>query len=261
MHLLGVYAWSLVAVQGYMMGAWMLSLARRNASIVDSFWGPGFIVVALVTVLTVDPVPWRSFLILGLVAVWGGRLSTYVTARNWGKGEDWRYRKWREQAGQSFWWRSYFKVFVLQGILLVVVSSPIIASATRGAPTHPTALDIAGLLLWTFGLTFEAVGDAQLARFKKDPNHRGKVFDRGLWKYTRHPNYFGETVLWWGIFLIAVSSPITYWSVIGPITITFLLLRVSGVRLLEKGLTRNKPGYEEYIRRTSAFFPWPPRKP
>jgi steroid 5-alpha reductase family enzyme len=244
----------------YMTGVWVLSLALRNASVVDSFWGPGFVLISVVSIMASGAASWRSLLVLSLVALWGGRLCLYVTLRNRGRGEDWRYRTWREQAGPSFWWRSYIKVFILQGLLLVVVASPVLAVAFAPGLVEITAFDLAGIGLWTLGFLFEVIGDSQLARFKRDPNHRGKVFDRGLWRYTRHPNYFGESVLWWGVFLIAISVSHGGWSVIGPLTITYLLLRVSGVRMLERGLSETKPGYREYVSRTSPFFPWPPRR-
>jgi steroid 5-alpha reductase family enzyme len=259
MHPLLLYGIAITTSVVYMTLVWLLSLRRRNASIVDSFWGPGFIVVAVLALVTTGVPTWREALVLGLVTAWGTRLSAYVTIRNRGKGEDWRYRQWREKSPQSFWWKSYGKVFLVQAILLVLVASPIFAVATSPEPRSLTTLDAVGTALWLFGFFFEAIGDAQLRRFKKDPAHLGKVCDRGLWRFTRHPNYFGESMLWWGIFLVAMSTPTAAWSVIGPTTITFLLLRVSGVRMLEKGLSERKPQYADYVRRTSAFFPWPPR--
>lgn len=251
--------WAAVASWAYMTLVWLVSLRLRNASIVDSFWGPGFLVVALLGLALTGAPTWREFLIAGLVATWALRLAAHITIRNRGRGEDWRYRAWREKEPKSFWWRSYPKVFLLQGALLILVATPLLASATVPGPHALTIQDGAGIALWFLGFLFEVVGDEQLRRFKADPAHRGRVCDVGLWKYTRHPNYFGEATLWWGLFLIALSAPAAAWSVVGPIAITFLLLRVSGVRLLEKGLKETKPEYAEYVRRTSPFFPWPPK--
>jgi len=256
-EILGV---SVAIAVGYMTAIWILSLVRRNAGIVDAFWGPGFALLAAVLPVMNGEIPWRSLLILAMVAVWAGRLSAHIAVRNWGRPEDWRYRRWREESGRNFWWRSYFKVFLLQSVFLVVVAAPILVSAWSRGPQGLTALDVAGTAVWVVGFLFEAVADAQLARFKRDPGNKGRVMDRGLWRYSRHPNYFGESVLWWGIFLVAASVPMGWAAAIGPITITFLLLRVSGVRMLERGLRSRRPGYEEYVRRTSSFIPLPPRE-
>lgn len=260
MQALTLIGWMVGVSLGAMTTVWVLSLVLRNASIVDSFWGPGFVVLAATAPFIAGGWSWRSLLMLALVSIWAARLGTHITIRNWGKGEDWRYRKWRDDAPSSFWWRSYFKVFVLQGILLVVVASPILAVAASSRAFGVTSLDVAGGVVWLFGLLFETVADLQLARFKRDPANRGRVMDRGLWRYSRHPNYFGEAVVWWGLFLIALSTPTAYWAAIGPIAITFLLVRVSGVRMLEQGLRERKPEYADYVRRTSPFVPWPPRR-
>ena len=259
MGTLGMIGWMVVAALGYMTAVWGISLVVRNASIVDSFWGPGFIVLAVAAPWVADAWTWRSVLVLALVTVWGLRLAMHVTVRNWGKGEDWRYRQWREEAPDRFWWTSYFRVFVLQGILMVVVAAPILATAASSRAGW-TGLDVAGAFLWLFGLSYEAIADLQLMRFKRDPTNKGRVFDQGLWRTSRHPNYFGESMVWWGLFLVALSVPEGIWSIIGPVAITFLLLRVSGVRMLERGLKHRKPAYAEYIRRTSPFIPWPPRR-
>ena len=248
MTIFELVGWGLGISLAYMTCVWLLSLAVRNAGIVDSFWGPGFALLAATLPVIAGGPTWRSLLILGLVVVWATRLCVHVTTRNWGRPEDWRYRSWREAAGRSFWWRSYFRVFILQGVLLVVVAAPILAVARATGSTAWTGLDVAGVAVWAVGFAFEAIGDRQLARFKSDPANRGRVMDRGLWRTTRHPNYFGEAVLWWGIFLVALSVPIGYASVVGPIAITFLLVRVSGVRMLERGLKERRPGYEAYVR-------------
>jgi steroid 5-alpha reductase family enzyme len=260
MQTLTFVGWMLAVSLGYMTLVWMLSLVLRNASIVDSFWAPGFVILAAVGPFLAGTPTWRDLLVLAIVAIWAVRLAAHVTIRNWGKGEDWRYKKWRDEAGAKFWWTSYFKVFALQGILLVVVAAPILAVAASRGPTRVTWGDIAGTIIWLAGLSFEAIADLQLARFKHDAANRGRVMDRGLWRTSRHPNYFGEAVVWWGIFLVALATPHGYWSAIGPIAITFLLVRVSGVRMLEKGLLERKPDYADYVRRTSSFVPRMPRR-
>ncbi len=260
MSVFALIGWMVGISLAYMTAVWVMSLIVQNAGIVDSFWGPGFVLLAVVGPYLAEGWGWRSLLVLALVSVWGVRLAVHITVRNWGKGEDWRYRKWREDGPESFWWRSYFRVFILQGLLLVVVAAPVVVVARAHGPAAVTAFDIVGGAICLFGVVFEATADAQLARFKRNPANRGKVFDAGLWRTSRHPNYFGESVVWWGLFLIALSVPGGAWTAIGPVTITFLLLRVSGVRMLEKGLKNRKPGYQEYVRRTSPFVPWPPRR-
>ena len=188
----------------------------------------------------------------------GLRLSLYILRRNWGKPEDFRYQKWREESGKRWWWKSLFQVFLLQGLLMWLISTPLLAAHRSAAPDHLTFLDITGLVLWSVGFFFEAVGDFQLSRFRGNPANKGKVLDSGVWRYTRHPNYFGDSAQWWGYYLIAAAAG-GWWTVFSPIMMTLLLLRVSGVALLEKTL-ETRPGYREYAQRTSAFIPWFPRK-
>ncbi|MBZ0301925.1 MAG: DUF1295 domain-containing protein, partial [Anaerolineae bacterium] len=171
---------------------------------------------------------------------------------------DYRYARWRAQSGRNWWWLSLFKVNLLQGLVLWIVAVPLIVTLHSPTPDSLTGLDFLGAVLWTIGFVFEAVGDWQLARFKADPAHQGQVLDRGLWRYTRHPNYFGDALVWWGFysFALAVGGA---WTIFSPALMTFLLVRVSGVAMLEQDLTNSKPQYHDYIRRTSAFFPLPPR--
>jgi len=244
----------------YMTAVWLVSLALRNASIVDAFWGVGFVLLAVVYFVTTDGFLGRKILITTLVAVWGLRLSLYILRRNWGKPEDYRYRAFREKAGARFWWVSFFQVFLLQGVLLWLISAPILAAQFYGSPDELTAVDVLGALVWGVGLFFEAVGDWQLARFKADPASKGKVMDRGLWRYTRHPNYFGDATVWWGHFVIAAGTVDGLWTVFGPILMTVLLLRVSGVALLERAQVQTKPQYRAYVESTSAFLPRFPRR-
>lgn len=242
-----------------MLAVWLLSLARRDASIVDIFWGMGFVFVAWTALLVGDGYAGRKLLVTLMASAWGLRLSLYLFSRNWGKGEDFRYQRMRERWGHRFGVISLFTVFGLQGVLMWVVSLPLQA-AQVGGPAHFTWVDWVGLSVFTVGLLFESVGDWQLARFKADPGNKGKVMDRGLWAYSRHPNYFGDAVAWWGIFIVTLSAPSDAWTIVGPALMTFLLVRVSGVALLERSLVKRRPGYEEYIQRTSAFIPWPPRR-
>lgn len=247
------------AILVMMVLLWWLSLVLRNSSIVDIFWGIGFVVVAWLVFLVAPQgyLPRRQ-LVVALVTIWGLRLALHIGVRNWGQPEDFRYAKWRQENGASWWWISFFKVFLLQGILMWIISTPIIAAQTSGFPAILTPLDYFGALLWTFGLLFEATGDLQLMRFKADPANKGKLLTTGLWKYTRHPNYFGEAVLWWGYYIIALASG-SWWTIFSPILMTFLLMKVSGVAMLERTM-KFKPGYEDYVRQTNAFVPWFPRR-
>lgn len=255
LHIWGIAA---LVIWAYMTAIWIASLVKKNASIVDIFWGLGFVITGWVYFALTDGFVGRKVLLMAMVTVWGLRLSGYILWRNWGKGEDFRYRKWREEAGADFWWKSYFRVFLTQGVLMWLISAPLLAAQHGAAPARITFLDDLGLFVWVIGFYFEAVGDFQLARFKADPANRGKVMDRGVWRYTRHPNYFGDSAQWWGYYLIALAAG-GWWTVFSPILMTLLLLRVSGVALLEKTLVETKPQYREYVERTSAFLPLPPR--
>lgn len=239
---------------------WLLSVKLRDASIADVYWGTGFVILAWLYSLLSATMTTRSWLVAVLITVWGARLSLHILLRNRGHGEDARYRAMRERRGPAFWWRSLFTVFWLQGAILWFVSLPVFF-AMRAGPASLTAIDGVGVLLVAIGLGFEVIGDHQLTRFKADPANRGQVLDRGLWRYTRHPNYFGDATLWWGMYLIACATPGGWRTALSPALMSFLLMRVSGVTLLEKGLRESRPGYRDYITRTSSFFPWFPRKP
>jgi steroid 5-alpha reductase family enzyme len=259
MSFLSVYSIGLLSVLGMMGILWLVSLRLKNSSIVDIFWGTGFVVLAWIYfILAPEGFLPRKLLLSILTAIWGLRLSLYILWRNSGKGEDFRYQVWRKEAGAAWWWKSFFKVFLLQGILMWIISAPLLAAQFRSAPEHLTWLDVSGGALWLVGFFFEAAGDLQLARFKADPANKGKVMDRGVWGLTRHPNYFGDSAQWWGYYLIACASG-GWWTVFSPLIMTIFLLRVSGVTLLEKSL-KARQGYEEYIKNTSAFIPWFPKK-
>jgi len=261
MGFLEIYGVGAAAILGFMTTLWIASLILRNSSIVDIFWGPGFVVTNWVYfALTADGSPARKWLIGVLVTIWGLRLGLYILWRNWGKEEDFRYRKWREEAGAKWWWRSFFKVFLLQGVLMWIISAPLLAAQVSATPARLTILDFVTIPVWAVGFFFEAVGDLQLARFKANPANKGQVMDRGVWRYTRHPNYFGDATQWWSYYLIAATAPGGFWTVFSPMIMTALLLRVSGVALLEKALKETKPKYKEYVESTSAFIPWFPRR-
>ena len=253
-----LYLTILLAVLLYMTVWFLLALWRRRNDLADIAWGGGFIVAALTAVLLQTGLTPRARLVVLLVILWGLRLAVHIGLRNLGKGEDERYRKWREEWGRHWLLRSYLQVFLLQGFLLYLISLPVILTILA-KPSPWTGLDVLGLAVWIVGFFFEALGDFQLARFKKDPANRGKIIRQGLWRYSRHPNYFGEVTLWWGIYLLALSTPGGWVTIIGPLTITFLILKVSGIPLLEKKYVNNA-AFQEYARRTSAFFPLPPRK-
>ncbi|MFM7685910.1 MAG: DUF1295 domain-containing protein [Actinomycetota bacterium] len=248
-----------IVIAVLMIGTWLVSLALKNASIVDIIWGFGFVLVAWAVRLRVDGLDARQNLLVLMTTVWGLRLAGYLFWRNHGKGEDFRYRAMRKHWGARFPVVSLITVFGLQGVLMFVVS---LGVQLGQAPETPALGWLAGLgvVLWAVGLFFEVVGDAQLARFKADPENQGKVMDRGLWRYTRHPNYFGDACVWWGIALVAAETSVGRWGLLGAAVMTVLLRRVSGVVLLEKSLGKRKPGYAEYVAHTSAFVPRPPKK-
>jgi steroid 5-alpha reductase family enzyme len=261
MTFLEIYGLAALAVLGFMTAIWLLSLILRDSSIVDIFWGAGFVVSNWVYfALTPDGFSARKWLVSILVTVWGLRLSLYILRRNWGKGEDFRYQKWRQEAGAKWWWQSFFKVFFLQGILMWIISAPLLAAQFSPTPDHLTVPDLVAIPAWAIGFFFEAAGDWQMARFKANPANKGKVLNTGVWRYTRHPNYFGDATQWWAYYLVAAAASGGFWTVFSPIIMTTLLLRVSGVTLLEKTLVQTKPQYQEYVESTSAFIPWFPKK-
>lgn len=248
------------AIVALMVVTWVVSVVIKDASIVDIIWGAGFVLVAWVAFFTGDGYDGRKWLITLLASAWGLRLSTYLYIRNHGKGEDYRYQAMRRHWGPRFPIISLFTVFGLQGVLMFVISMPLQVAQLSGTPESLTWVDYLGAAAFTIGLGFEAVGDFQLARFKADPANAGKVMNRGLWRYTRHPNYFGDAVLWWGLFLIAAARPANLVVIFSPIIMTVLLTRVSGVPLLERSLAKRREGYADYIARTSSFVPLPPRR-
>ena len=260
MTFFSIYLLGLTVILVCITVLWLLSLAIKDASIIDIFWGTGFVILVCVYFFLIESDSGRKWLITILVSIWGLRLSLYLAYRNIGKAEDFRYQKWREEAGNSWWWRSFFKVFLLQALIMWFISLPLLGAQYHSGENGLIWLDYLAILLWLVGFIFEAAGDWQLMRFKANPANKGKVLDSGFWHYTRHPNYFGDAVQWWAFYLIALAAG-AWWTIISPILMSVLLMRVSGVTLLEHSLKKRKPEYQEYIERTSAFFPMPPKKP
>jgi steroid 5-alpha reductase family enzyme len=236
---------------------WGLSLARRNVSIVDSLWSLMFVLAACTYARGAGIVGPRGIWVLCLVTVWALRLSIYITLRNWGHGEDRRYQAIRARNQPNFGLKSIYLIFLLQAILAWIISLPLLGAVLSSRPLG--AFDAAGMTLWLVGFAFEAGGDWQLARFKADSVNEGKVMDRGFWRFTRHPNYFGDFCVWWGFYLLAASAG-AWWSAIGPLLMSALLMKVSGVTLLEKDIGERRPAYDDYVRRTNAFFPGLPKR-
>jgi steroid 5-alpha reductase family enzyme len=250
---------ALAVVLGLMTLLWLLSLRLRDASLVDPFWGTGFVVVAWIYHAAEGSGTPRSLVLPTLVTLWGLRLSIYLLWRRRGEGEDYRYAAMRARWGRRFPGVSLVTVFLFQGLLLWGLSLAFLPAVRSAEPPGWNALDFLGLVCFAAGLLFEAVGDLQLARFRSDPANRSRVLRRGLWRYTRHPNYFGDALVWWGYFCFSLATPAALWTIYSPLLMTLLLMRVSGVTLLEDRLREVKPAYRDYVESTSAFFPWRPR--
>jgi steroid 5-alpha reductase family enzyme len=247
----------IIAVVFCYAGLWfVVSLVKKRNDVADIAWGLGYIILSTYTLMT-GTVSARGFLVYSLVLVWGLRLAFHVASRNRGKAEDSRYKRWREEWGRYFYVRSFFQIYILQGVFMLLIWSPVYI-VFRNPQKDLWFLDYLGAAIWVTGFFFESVGDYQLLKFVKDPENKGRIMDSGVWRYTRHPNYFGEITMWWGIFLIAISSVNGIYAIISPVTITYLLLFVSGIPMLERKYKGNR-AYEEYQRRTSAFFPLPPK--
>ena len=248
---------ALPALLGMALLVWAVASARHNVGIVDIFWPVFFLVGAAVYAWASSNLETRAILMLLLISGWALRLSVYLAARNWNAPEDHRYRAIRERNDPGFVWKSVYLVFGLQAVLAWLISAPL--AAAIGSGSSITALDVLGAALALSGVLFEASADAQLANFKADPANAGRVMDRGLWRYSRHPNYFGEFCVWWGLYAIALSAG-AWWTIFSPLLMTVLLLKVSGVALLEKDIGERRPAYRDYAARTNAFFPGRPRE-
>jgi len=248
------YLLALVVILAIGVVAWLFSVMIRNVSFVDSLWSLFFLVAAVVFAFDVATLSTRAVVVLALVAIWSLRLSIYIAIRNRGEGEDYRYQTIRANNEPGFAFKSLYIVFGLQGVLAWIISVPLLPAISSQAALGP--LDVAAAALWLTGFVFEAGGDYQLQKFKKDPANKGKVLDSGLWRLTRHPNYFGDFCIWWAFWLFAVASG-GWWTVFAPLLMSLLLLKVSGVAMLEKTIGKRRPEYEAYVRRTNAFFPGP----
>lgn len=256
-----VWLGGLGAGAALMIATWVASLVRTDASLVDRVWGLGFVVLAWTYALLADGWTDRTWLVLVLVTAWGLRLSGFITWRNWGEGEDKRYQAMRERRPSSFPVRSLVTVFLLQAVLAWLISVPLLAATASSAPTSLVWLDYLAVVVWTVGFVFEMAGDWQLSSFLADPTNRGKVMDQGLWRYTRHPNYFGDATVWWAYGLAALATG-SWWALAGPLAMSLLIVKVSGVALTDKNMAdggSKREGYDEYVRRTNAFFPGPPQ--
>ncbi|MDR3646831.1 MAG: DUF1295 domain-containing protein [Candidatus Babeliales bacterium] len=241
----------------YMTFWFIISIIKKRNDIADVAWGTGFIVACISALFLNNVIYFRSVLATTLVFIWGVRIATHIYLRNKDKKEDYRYLELTAQWGQWFYLRSYLQIFLLQGFILIIIATPVLFINTFYFINY-SFYDILGFIIWLIGFIFETVSDWQLGQFLKNPTNKGKILQTGLWQFSRHPNYFGEVTQWWGLYCIALALPYGFATIIGPLTITFLILYVSGIPLLEKSLTLN-PYFKEYAKRTSKFFPLPPR--
>jgi len=255
-----IYIEGFLVIMSMMTILWVISVFIKNVSIVDPFWSIGFLLAGIFYFLKTDGLEIRKLILLILLVIWSIRLSMYLGKRNWGEGEDFRYQQFRKDYGEHrYWWLSFFQVFLLQGVLCWLISAPLLAAMYYMPGTELNVFDYTAILIWVIGFTFEAGGDYQLARFKANSINKGTVLRTGLWKYTRHPNYFGDAMIWWayGLFSLATGS---YIPLLSSLLMTLLIIKISGVAMLERTLSKTKPQYKEYIEKTSAFFPWFPKK-
>jgi steroid 5-alpha reductase family enzyme len=252
---------SAAAATALILGVWLLSLRLRDASVIDVFWGLGFVAIASLCLGLGDAPPGRRFALAAMAGLWGLRLAVHIGRRNHGRPEDFRYAALRARDGPRFWLTSLYRIYLVQAALMWVVALPLTVGASHGAtPADFGPLDILGAAVWAVGLGFEAIGDRQLARFKADPASAGHVMDRGLWAYTRHPNYFGDVLAWWGIGLVALGGGGPWRLLAGPAANTLILVRLTGKPLLEATIGERRPGYADYVARTSGFVPLPRRR-
>lgn len=252
------YYQSLALILWLYMSFWfILSLIKKRNDIADTAWGLGFTLLAWTSYFLSGTSGLRGQLVGILVTIWGVRLAWHIHSRNRGKNEDYRYLAWRKEWGNWFYLRSYLQIYLLQGIFLFLIISPVLL-INQSTDSSINQVDILGVMVWMIGFFFESTGDSQLAKFIKNPENKGKLMQEGLWRYTRHPNYFGEVTQWWGLWLMALSTPYGWITVIGPLTITLLILKVSGIPLLEEKMAKH-PEFDEYKRKTSMFIPWPPK--
>lgn len=253
------YYLTLIVILFVYMSLWfVVSLIKKRNDVADVAWGLGFVLLAWTSFFLSGDSGMRGLLVNILVSIWGLRLAWHIHTRNKGKAEDYRYLAWRKEWGKWFYPRSYLQVYLLQGMFLFLIVMPVLL-INKQAGAGLGLLDFIGVAVWLLGFFFELVGDAQLARFIKNPTNKGKLMQDGLWAYTRHPNYFGEVTQWWGLWLVALSMPSGVFAIIGPLTITFLILKVSGIPMLEKKMEEN-PEFADYKRQVSVLIPMLPKK-
>ena len=268
-NMLIIIGYSALFLLGYLIIAFIIGTIKKNNGLMDVFYGPGYFVVALTSLILYfiinDTVNIRQIIVTTLVFIWAVRLGTYVFIRNRGKPEDYRYQEMRERWKTNIVLKSLIRVYIFQGIVIFIVSFPVWFVNISQNPVLVNLFDFfaltiwIGIIIWILGFLFETFGDYQLYKFKQDPNNKGKVLDQGLWKYTQHPNYFGEVTQWWGIYVIALAVPFGWISIFGPIFITYMIIKVSGIKLLDKHYEGDDI-YADYKRRTSTFFPWFPKQ-
>ena len=254
--MLTVFLYCLLIIFVYATCWFVIAVLKKRNDVADIAWGPGYILICMYLFISQPSTP-VSLLLYTLVTLWGLRLALHIYRRNKNKTEDFRYRQWRQQWGKTFYWRSYLQVFLLQGIILLIIISPVIFASVN-APVQWNVFSVIGLCCWLAGFYFQSVADWQLVVFKTNPNNKGLIIQMGLWKYSRHPNYFGEIVMWWSIFIITIPVPNSFYFIISPLTITLLLVFVSGIPMLEKKYKGNAT-FEDYKSRTSMLIPMPPR--
>ncbi|MFW9988769.1 MAG: DUF1295 domain-containing protein [Candidatus Odinarchaeota archaeon] len=264
-----IIGYSALFLLGYLIIAFIVGTIKKNNGLMDIFYGPGYFIVALISLIFFyilnEIVYFQQIIVTILVFIWALRLAIYVSIRNRGKPEDYRYQAMRKRWKTNIALKSFIRVYIFQGLVILIVCFPVWFVNVSNNPSIGNFLDFYGVILWLgviiwlIGFLFESFGDYQLFKFKQDPNNKGKVLDQGLWKYTQHPNYFGEVTQWWGLFIIALAVPFGFISIIGPIFITYMIIKVSGIRLLDKHYEGDDE-YNNYKKRTSLFFPWFPKK-
>lgn len=252
-----IYLHGLMSIGLLALVGWLVSLFRKNVTHVDSMWSLFLMLAAYSYALKLNALSPRTFLVLFLVSLWAVRLCVYLTWRNWGPHEDHRYVAIRQNNEPHFWLKSIYIIFGLQAVLAWIISMPLFGAIE--SKVLLTRLDVLGGIVFTIGFVWEAIADWQLSIFKANPNNKGKVLNTGLWRYSRHPNYFGECCVWWGFYLIAAAGG-AWWTIVGPMLMTLLLLKVSGVALLEKDIAERRPAYLSYIQNTNSFIPWLPKR-
>lgn len=250
---------NLAVILSLMTLVWLVSIRLRDVSIIDIFWGLGFVLIAWVTLAMAKRETAGQLLLPVLTTMWGSRLASHLAVRNLGHPEDQRYAAMRRNNPDTFWWRSYLTIFLLQGAIMWVVSTPLQVGIWHSVDDW-NAWKVIGLIVWLVGFFFEAVGDWQLARFKRKPENKGKVLQSGLWRFTRHPNYFGDFLVWWGFYLICIATGHGIWTIVSPLAMSVLLIAISGVSLTEKVMLEKRPGYREYVEQTNRFFPGPRKR-